>query len=523
MIVTEGWPLTPDNLNALGAAAGYSAKAFGAVGDGATDDTASIQSAIDTANAAGGGTVFLAPGTYVVSRTTGQSYALSVKSNVELRGAGPTATTISLASSTTNQTRIVFVGSASGVGLRDFGVDGNASNQPTPRTQQHAVLLDGSSHVLLDNLYLRNTGGDGTLIMGSTASAGPATVSRCRYAATERNGLTLYNGHRDTRIVANYFHSDISAHGIDSEPDESGFVPGNVVVMGNVLATPTNPGSESLQIGGSSASTPTEKWMVVGNTFGGTIRMERAKDVQIVGNRISGSTQAGIYCTTHAENVVVSGNNVTVNGIPGIRFQYSLTEYPRNVVIADNVVTQLGNNRGIMSEGADQVTIRGNVVRGSGLENGVMVWATRDMKNQVVTDNHIMNFTRGLRVETSGGTGMVRGLVIQGNRFDDDRSTISQQRAIDILDTNDFVRDLVVGGNSVSTAHTIAVMNLHSHTTFLMTGLHGGIGVYSSASSPGSVLTAPIGSLYLRRVDGGASTTLYVKESGTGNTGWVAK
>lgn len=40
--------------------------------------------------------------------------------------------------------------------------------------------------------------------------------------------------------------------------------------------------------------------------------------------------------------------------------------------------------------------------------------------------------------------------------------------------------------------------------------------------SPEGVITANVGSLYLRR-DGGASTTLYVKESGTGNTGWIAK
>jgi hypothetical protein len=37
-----------------------------------------------------------------------------------------------------------------------------------------------------------------------------------------------------------------------------------------------------------------------------------------------------------------------------------------------------------------------------------------------------------------------------------------------------------------------------------------------------SLLTAPIGSIF-RRTDGGANTTLYIKESGTGNTGWVAK
>lgn len=42
------------------------------------------------------------------------------------------------------------------------------------------------------------------------------------------------------------------------------------------------------------------------------------------------------------------------------------------------------------------------------------------------------------------------------------------------------------------------------------------------SGDPESVITAPIGSLYLR-TDGGAGTTLYVKQSGTGNTGWAGK
>lgn len=46
--------------------------------------------------------------------------------------------------------------------------------------------------------------------------------------------------------------------------------------------------------------------------------------------------------------------------------------------------------------------------------------------------------------------------------------------------------------------------------------------VYTGAGTPESVVTAAIGALFLR-TDGGASTTLYVKESGAGNTGWVAK
>ncbi len=42
------------------------------------------------------------------------------------------------------------------------------------------------------------------------------------------------------------------------------------------------------------------------------------------------------------------------------------------------------------------------------------------------------------------------------------------------------------------------------------------------AGSPEGVVTAPVSTTYVR-TDGGASTTFYVKESGSGNTGWVAK
>jgi hypothetical protein len=44
----------------------------------------------------------------------------------------------------------------------------------------------------------------------------------------------------------------------------------------------------------------------------------------------------------------------------------------------------------------------------------------------------------------------------------------------------------------------------------------------TGAGSPEGVVTAAVGSLYTR-TDGGLLTTLYVKESGAGNTGWVGK
>lgn len=49
-----------------------------------------------------------------------------------------------------------------------------------------------------------------------------------------------------------------------------------------------------------------------------------------------------------------------------------------------------------------------------------------------------------------------------------------------------------------------------------------GARIQTGSGSPAGVISAPVGTLYLR-TDGGANTTLYVKESGTGSSGWVAK
>lgn len=46
--------------------------------------------------------------------------------------------------------------------------------------------------------------------------------------------------------------------------------------------------------------------------------------------------------------------------------------------------------------------------------------------------------------------------------------------------------------------------------------------ITAGSGSPESVVAAVVGTIYLR-TDGGANTTLYVKESGAGSTGWVPK
>lgn len=64
--------------------------------------------------------------------------------------------------------------------------------------------------------------------------------------------------------------------------------------------------------------------------------------------------------------------------------------------------------------------------------------------------------------------------------------------------------------------------DLTTQLSSFLAALSTGLTLKAGNGTPEAAVAAPVGSLFLR-LDGGAVTTLYVKESGTGNTGWVAK
>lgn len=101
---------------------------FGAKGDGVTDDTSSIQAAIDYLNGIGGGRLWLPSGTYLTGK-------LTVYSNIWIVGEGRTHTTLKLKSGSNtdliygaNSDALWGTGSGSGVagvGLFELTLDGN--------------------------------------------------------------------------------------------------------------------------------------------------------------------------------------------------------------------------------------------------------------------------------------------------------------------------------------------------------------------------------------------------------------
>lgn len=89
-----------------------------------------------------------------------------------------------------------------------------------------------------------------------------------------------------------------------------------------------------------------------------------------------------------------------------------------------------------------------------------------------------------------------------------------------LVDDPDAVARDAARGDSVRASHFHALRDSLIHAEARVIALEAL--VRSGAGTPEGALAAPVGTLYLR-TDGSTSTTLYVKETGTGNTGWVAK
>lgn len=100
--------------------------AHGAVGDGTTDDTAAIQSAID---AAGDKPVWLPPGTYIVTAASSSNqWALNMPANAMLVGASRRATTIQTDGSADTSANNRMVRVAAGCTIANLTLDNNARN-----------------------------------------------------------------------------------------------------------------------------------------------------------------------------------------------------------------------------------------------------------------------------------------------------------------------------------------------------------------------------------------------------------
>ena len=112
----------------------FNVRDYGAKGDGSTLDTAAIQRALDAAHAAGGGTVYIPAGVYIVHSASGEASdgALQIRSGVTLMGDGMGQSSLKVMDGEDSKiTGIVRTPSGevtTNVVIRDLTIDGNHQN-----------------------------------------------------------------------------------------------------------------------------------------------------------------------------------------------------------------------------------------------------------------------------------------------------------------------------------------------------------------------------------------------------------
>jgi hypothetical protein len=168
---------------------------FGARGDGVTDDTNAIQAALNAANNAGGGTVTLPVGTYLVNPA---NKTLQLYNNIEVLGFGPDSV-IKVANWAGNYRMMLSAsGDVNNLTLRNFTIDqnplGNRNVSINYTTNYQNILqLSVGNNVTLEGMTFNEDGVQAVVLTGPHSNG--VTVSDCyfHFVRANQSGTTVYD------------------------------------------------------------------------------------------------------------------------------------------------------------------------------------------------------------------------------------------------------------------------------------------------------------------------------------------
>lgn len=250
-------------------------------------------------------------------------------------------------------------------------------------------------------------------------------------------------------------------------------------------------------------------------------------------------TWAGIDCHGGLNNKI--HDNTIYNCLKSIScvvFGEGFNSSPKNISLNNNVINndtltnqdRLGIQlQGSASDGYATGTIDGNILIGSGIDG-------QYTSGLSINGNTIIRACNAYGIDLEH---INKGFAIVGNSCEDVYNTVSGNTAMILfglsandtgfiggnrLTRNGFNSTFVnsYGFNSISTSGSAVMWGINDFRGATIAQYNNATDpiFMTGAGTPLSIIAAPVGSLYLR-TDGGAGTTLYLKEVGVNNVGWV--
>jgi parallel beta-helix repeat protein len=240
---------TPGNSTASESTEGqiFDAKVYGAMGDGLTDDSAALASAVAAATKVHG-IIRIPAGTYIATITV-------TRGGVNIQGAGRDATIIKAPKITASPApgSVLVIANSSYTTIKDLTIDGNKPERAGDRPTAYSLLVYQSNDCTIENVRVINSTAIG---IGISAS------KRTKVLNSEVDGSAWQN--------------------ITTLNNRAGGCEGTVISG----CRATNPGYDDIQI-----------------TAVGPVTVENCD--------LTGGTFAGIYVATGARNVTLKNNTIT--------------------------------------------------------------------------------------------------------------------------------------------------------------------------------------------------------------------
>lgn len=511
-------------------------RSYGAVGNGIKDDTVAIQNAIVAGTASRLG-VFFPAGVYKVSSARMRNpasvdwWCVRVPSESNLLFE-PGAKLV-LAPNPPSDTRVLVISNASNITLSGLvEIDGSASTVKTSVNDQlHGLFIYSARNILIESVYAHDCYGDNIFIGGTEVN--PSVNVQIGYARCETAGRKNFVIHfvdqlhvnsavlNNTRGGAPNFNG---ANSLDLEPDGSTgtrsfyqrFDSLSTTGFGNDLSAGLTDaiaqlwtldiGSLDMRVAGTTGPALL--------SYGLTLKISHLS-IQSTDHKAGYGLQ-----TLYSQFIDIASARFTGIGGPAIYAAASGGGKPR-LRIGSLEVYGSGSTlaSGVRIDGGDLFigTIDAQDLSG----NVVYIFAT-ESNTMATIDNMIVRNSGSGQVVLVSSYGTAQPSVRLSNVAVFDTRSAKVKRILE------FETLVAMQGTSIGTLYNpYAIPEWWSTYGNFKKALRltGGTilpAVFLVEGTPEGVLSAPVGSLALRS-DGTAQAALYVKESGTGNTGWKAK